>query len=136
MDMELPGHHVYFNDQRATFWHGRLKEGLLAAREAGKRVFLQVGRLTCGGSRALVEKTIPKDEIAEFLNAHFVCVGVDADRADADVAQLLQGLPRHEPTPVCIYLDGEGRPLHSTVGGRPAAVFLRDLTEAAARKYR
>ena len=41
--------------------------------------------------------------------------------------------PRHEPTPVCLYLSAEGQLLHSTVGGRPAAVFLRDLTEAQAK---
>src|SRR5438309_940296 len=125
--MSLPGHHPYFNDQRCTFWHTRLADALAAAQADGKRVFVQVGRQTCGGSRALVEKTLPKEEIGEFLRDHFHCVGVDAGGTDAEVAALLSQLPRHEPTPVCIYLTGDGRPVHSTVGGRPPAVFLRDM---------
>ena len=131
--MTEPGEHPYFNSRRAAPWYHHLADGLAAARQSGQHVFLQVGRQSCGGSRALIEKTIVKEEIHEFLNQHFVCVGASTDDLDPDVAALLPRLPRHEPTPVCIYLDGEGRPLHSTVGGRPAAVFLRDMTEALAR---
>ena len=47
---------------------------------------------------------------------------------------LLAQLPRVEPTPICMYLvpqaDGSGRIVHSTVGGRPPAVFMRDLVQA------
>ena len=50
------------------------------------------------------------------------------------IAALLPNLPRQEPTPLCVYLAADGRILHSTVGGRPAAVFLRDMTEALAKK--
>ena len=104
-----------------------------AARE-GKRVFVQVGRGTCGGSRALVEKTVAKEEIAEFLLQHFACAAVDADAegyGDPAAAELVAQLPRREPTPLCVYLDAGGRLLHATAGGRPPAVFLTDLVEAS-----
>jgi uncharacterized protein len=132
--MVQPGPHPYFNDNRAAAWYTSLGEGLSAAREADRRVFVQIGRLPCGGSRALVEKVIPKEEIAEFLRDHFVCVGLSADDPDPAIAALVAGLPRREPTPLCVYLAPDGRPLHSTAGGRPAAVFLRDMTEALAKK--
>jgi hypothetical protein len=133
--MALAGQHPYFDDQRTARWHTDLGEALAAARGEGRRVLLLLGRRGCGGTRALVEKTLPKAEIAEFLRDHFVCLAVDGDAAlAAPVDALLSQVPRREPTPVCVYLDEEGRPAHSTVGGRPAAVFLRDMTEAAARK--
>ena len=131
------GRHPHFNDRRAAFWYGSLAEGLEQAQLTGKRVLVQFGRQSCGGSRALVEKTLLKDEIAEFLNAHFVAVAVDADAPDPDVAAVLPSLAKREPTPLCIYFasDGPGgRVVHSTVGGRPAAVFLQDMTEAVSRK--
>jgi hypothetical protein len=130
----MAGHHPHFDDQQTVPWHASLQEGLAAAQKEGKRLFLHVGLRTCGGSRALVEKTIPKEEIAEFLRAHYVCLAQGADALEPEVAQLLLGLPRREPTPVCVYLDASGRVLHSTVGGRPPAVFLRDMTEALAKR--
>lgn len=131
--MTQSNRHPHFDDQRVTPWFSSLAEGLAAARASGRRVLVQVGRQSCGGSRALVERTLPKEEIGEVLNAHFVCVAADGDRLEPAVAALLAKAPRQEPTPVCLYLSAEGQLLHSTVGGRPAAVFLRDLTEAQAK---
>lgn len=130
-----PGQHPFFDDQRTTAWHSALAAGLQAAqaRGDGGRVLVLVARRSCGGSRALIERTLPKEEIGEFLNAHFVCVAADADQLEPQVAALLAQAPRREPTPVCLYVSAAGQLLHSTVGGRPAAVFLRDLTEAQAR---
>lgn len=111
-------------------WHATIAEARAQAVREGKRVLVQVGRGECGGSRALVEKTVAKEEIAEFLTGHFACAALDADALDADAAKLVAELPRREPTPLCIYLAADGRLVHATAGGRPAAVFLTDLIEA------
>src|SRR5256885_2032011 len=121
--------HPWFNDRASVGWHARIADARAAARE-GQRLFVLVGRAGCGGTRALVERTIVKDEIAEFLNAHFAAVAADADAPDPDLAALLPSLPKREPTPLCLYLSRDGRRLLSTAGGRPAAVFLNDLVEA------
>jgi uncharacterized protein YyaL (SSP411 family) len=94
--------HPYFPDAKAVGWSARLGDGLAAAEGSQKRVLVVYGRATCAGSRALVEKTIGKDEIAEYLERHFVPVAADADALEPEVAALLDGLPRREPTPVCI----------------------------------
>ena len=132
--MAEEGLHPYFLDRRAAYWHASLADALAVAASAGKRVFIQYGRQRCDGSRALVEKTIVKDEIAEFLREHFECFAVDADKAEPDVAAIIAGLPKQLPTPLCVYLAADGRVLHSTAGGRPAAVLLRDFTEATSKK--
>lgn len=124
------GAHPYLEVGSLVAWHTRLEEAAALAASTHRRVLVIHGRATCGGTRALVEKTIAKEEIAEFLNAHFVGLASDADAPEEAVAALIARLPRQSPTPLCIYLDPDGRVVHSTAGGRPPAVFLNDLTDA------
>ena len=134
--MDNPGRHPYFDDRGAAPWYVSLEAGLGAARAAGRRVLLVVNRPDCGGSRALIERVMAKEEIAEALQEGFVCISADSRAPDPETARLLAQLPKSEPTPVCIYLDPAPAPrvVHSTAGGRPPAVFLRDLTEALAKR--
>ncbi len=135
--MPSAGRHPYFDDRGAAPWFVALDAGLDAARAAGRAVLLVVSRPDCGGSRALIERVMPKEEIAEALQESFVCISADARAPEPGVAALLGQLAKTEPTPVSIYLDAgteAPRVLHSTAGGRPPAVFLRDLTEALAKR--
>lgn len=135
--MQSAGRHPYFDDRAAAPWFVALDAGLDAARGDGRCVLLVVSRPDCGGTRALVERVMPKEEIAEALQESFVCISADARAPEPGVGALLGQLTKTEPTPVCIYLDARAavpRVLHSTAGGRPPAVFLRDLTEALAKR--
>lgn len=125
------GRHPHFVSP--VFWHASLAEGLAAARESGRAVLLVVGRQSCGGSRALVEKTIAKEEIQEYVDAHYICVAGDADSPEPAVAALIARMAHHDRTPLCLYLSADGELMHSTSGGRPPAVFLSDLLEAPHR---
>jgi len=126
----MPGH-PHFSS--ALAWHTRLSDAIAEASAANKRIFVQHGHARCAGSRALVEKVLAKDEIAEYVAENYVIVASDSEKTEPDVQALLQGLPKREPTPVCIYLDPKGRVLSSTAGGRPPAVLLNDLVLAHAR---
>jgi thioredoxin family protein len=129
--MGAAGGHPHFVSP--VFWHARLAEGLNAARESGRAVLLVVGRQSCGGSRALVERTIAKEEIHDYLDAHYVCVAADADSPEPAVTALVARMAQHDRTPLCLYLSAEGALMHSTSGGRPPAVFMSDLLEAPHR---
>ena len=129
--MGAAGRHPHFLSP--LLWHASLAEALMAARESKRSVLLVVGRQSCGGSRALVEKTIAKEEILEYLDSHYVCVAGDADSPEPAVAALVARMPQHDRTPLCLYLSAEGELMHSTSGGRPPAVFLSDLLEAPHR---
>ena len=122
--------HLHFSSPQS--WHRQLADAIEAARPQRRCILVQVGRLSCGGSRALVEKAVAKDEILEYLAAHYECVSADADAPEPRVAELIERMPQRERTPYCLFLDAEGRFLHSTAGGRPAAVFLADLIQAQA----
>jgi hypothetical protein len=129
--MGAVGRHPHFISP--LVWHPSLADGLTAARESQRAVLLVVGRQSCGGTRALVETTIAKEEITEYLDAHYVCVAGDADAPEPAVAALVARMPQHDRTPLCLYVSAEGQFMHSTSGGRPPAVFLSDLLEAPHR---
>ena len=124
--------HPYF--QSTPIWLSDLPAALAEAAASGRRVFLQIGRIDCGGSRALVEKTISKEEIHDYLVEHYVCVARDADALTDQEKALVARMRNAERTPYCLYLDAAGELMLESGGGRPAAVFLNDLVEAQARR--
>jgi hypothetical protein len=130
--MSAPGRHPHFMSPQ--LWFRSLDDALAAAKAGNKSVLVQVGRQSCGGCRNMVEKVVAKEEIREFLDGHYVCLAADADAPEPAVAALLDQVPVKERTPFCLYVGAEGRLLHATTGGRPAAVFLTDLIEAVARR--
>src|SRR4051812_4150071 len=115
-------------------WHTGLDAAIAEAAAAGKRLFVVVGRHTCAGTRALVERTLAKEELEEFVREKFVIVSADADALEPRVAELFATLPVRAPTPVAMYLAVDGRVLMSTAGGRPPAVLLNDMLNATTRK--
>ncbi len=66
--MAMPTRHPHFVSPEP--WYRSLGDALAAASEQQRAVFLQVGRQSCGGCRALVEKTVPKEEIKEYLDKY------------------------------------------------------------------
>lgn len=134
--MREPPRHPYFDDRSAVSWQRSLDEAATLARKDKKRVLIVVTHPDCGGARALLERVFPKEEITEELRSGFVCVAADSRALSAEIASLLAAAPKKEPTPVCLYAAAEPsgvRLLFSTAGGRPPAVFIRDLTDAHAR---
>lgn len=135
--MNQPPRHPYFDDRAAVEWQRSLADATALAQRSGLRLLIVVSTPDCGGSRALLERVFPKEEITEELRRGFVCVAADQRSLEADVATLLASAQKREPTPVCLYAVAEDRGLRllfSTAGGRPPAVFIRDLTDAHARR--
>ena len=124
--------HPYF--QSTPIWHPSLSDALAVAQASNKRVFLSIGRIDCGGSRAMIEKTISKEEIYEYLVERFVCVASDADALTDEEKALVGRMKSGTKTPYSLYLAATGELVLDTAGGRPAAVFLNDLVEAATRR--
>jgi hypothetical protein len=141
--MDSPSRHPFFDDRAAVPWHHSLEAGAAAARASGQRLWIAVTSPDCGGSRALIERVLPKEEISAELRDGFICVSIDGRAPEPAVQALLALAPRRAPTPVCLYAallpatssedPGGLRLVYSTAGGRPAAVILCDLTEARSR---
>ena len=129
--MGAAGRHPLFVSP--VLWLVCLGDARAAPSESSRAVLLVVGRQSCGGTRALVERTMAKEEIHEYLDAHYLCVAADAEAPEPAVAELVARMPQQARTPLCLYLSAENQLMHSTSGGRPPAVFLSDLLEAPHR---
>jgi hypothetical protein len=127
----MPGH-PHFSS--ALEWLTTLDEAIAHAEAEGKRIMLVVGRATCGGTRALVERTLAKEELEEYTPAKFVLLSADVETLEPRVAEIVAQLPVKAPTPLIVYLTTDARVLGSTAGGRPPAVLLNDMLGATSRK--
>src|SRR3954454_2730956 len=115
-------------------WHTTLDEAIADATASGRRLMLVIGRATCGGTRALVERTLAKEEIEEFTREKFALVAADADALEPRAREIFDALPVKAPTPLIAYLAVDGRLLASTAGGRPPAVLLNDMLGTTTKK--
>lgn len=124
--------HPWFTS--ALDWHTTLDEAIADARASGRRLMLVVGRATCNGTRALVERTLAKEELEEFTRDKFALVAADADALEPRAREIYDAVPVKAPTPVIAYLTVDGKLVGSTAGGRPPAVLLNDMLGATTRK--
>lgn len=124
--------HPYFTS--ALDWRTRLDDALADAKTAQKRIMLVVGKPLCGGTRALIERTLQKEELEAYTPEKFVLLAADADALEPRVAEIVATLPVRAPTPLIVYLSVDGRVLSSTAGGRPPAVLLNDMLGATSRR--
>jgi hypothetical protein len=124
--------HPYFTS--GLEWALSLAEAKSLAQNDHRKIFIAHGHRFCSGTRALIERTLQKEEVAEMMAKNFVAVASDNDAPDPDITSLLPQLPKREPTPLCIYLDAGGKLLASTAGGRPPAVLLNDMLGAMSRR--
>ena len=125
-------HHPWFTS--ALDWHVGLDDAIAAAGASGRWLMLVFGRATCAGTRALIERTLAKEELEEFTREKFALVAVDADALEPRAREVFEALPVKAPTPLIAYLTADGRTLMSTAGGRPPAVLLNDMLNATTRK--
>jgi len=87
-----------------------------AARERDVPVFLSVGYSTCHWCHVMEHESFEDEEIAAFLNAHFVAVKVDREeRPDVDAVHMefLQLTTGHGGWPMSVWLTPDRRPLYA-----------------------
>ncbi len=122
------GRHPFFASPLP--WALTLDQAKAAAAAQHAAILVVHGHRMCGGTRALVERTLRKEELVEFVDGRFVMLTSDSDAPADWLLALLPELAKTEPTPLCIYLRADGTLLTSTAGGRPPAVLLNDMMQA------
>jgi uncharacterized protein YyaL (SSP411 family) len=66
-------------------WHPWGPEALARARKEGKPIFLSIGYAACHWCHVMERESFESEEVAAFLNAHFVAIKVDREeRPDLD----------------------------------------------------
>ncbi len=97
-------------------WHSWSAEAFARARKEDKPVFLSVGYSTCHWCHVMERESFENEEIARFLNEHFVAIKVDReqrpdiDRIYMNATQLLTG---RGGWPNSLWLTAEGKPWYA-----------------------
>ena len=101
-------------------WYPWGPEALAKAKRENKLIFLSVGYSSCYWCHVMERESFMDDEIAAFLNKHFVCIKVDREeRPDIDeiymmglqVYHHLIGSSQGGGWPLSMFLTPDGQPL-------------------------
>lgn len=63
------------------------KEALAAAEKENKLVFLDFYTVWCGPCKIMTNTVFPQKEVGDYLNAHFVCIKLDAEKEGRELAK-------------------------------------------------
>ena len=94
-------------------WYPWGEEAFAKAKKEKKMIFLSVGYSSCHWCHVMERESFEDEEIAEYLNEHYVCVKVDREeRPDVDQVYMtaVQALTRRGGWPMSIFLHPDGRP--------------------------
>ena len=101
-------------------WYPWGPEAFEKAKKEGKPIFLSVGYSSCYWCHVMERKVFSNEEIAKYMNEHFVNIKVDREeRPDVDdiymtsllVYNQLIGSPRGGGWPLSVFLTPDGNPI-------------------------
>lgn len=94
-------------------WYPWSSEALERSRGEDKPIFLSIGYSACHWCHVMEHESFESQEIADYLNEHFVCIKVDReerpdlDQIYMDAVQLMTG---RGGWPMSVFLTPEGKP--------------------------
>jgi len=94
-------------------WYPWSKEALDRARTENKPIFLSIGYSSCHWCHVMETEVFDKDDVAEFLNAHFISIKVDREeRPDLDAVymQALSSMTGSGGWPMTLFLTPALKP--------------------------
>ena len=94
-------------------WHPWGEEAFAKAKKEKKLVFLSIGYSSCYWCHVMERESFMDEEIAAFLNKHYVCIKVDREeRPDVDAIYMtaLQLLSGRGGWPMSMFLTPQGKP--------------------------
>ena len=94
-------------------WYPWGEEAFAKAKQEKKMIFLSVGYSSCHWCHVMERESFEDEEIADYLNEHYVCVKVDREeRPDVDQVYMtaVQALTRRGGWPMSVFLHPDGRP--------------------------
>lgn len=112
-------------------WHPWGNEAFDLARAGNKPVFLSIGYSTCHWCHVMEHESFDNEEIAEFLNEHFVSIKLDREqRPDLDDIYMtgVQILSGQGGWPMSNFITADGKPFFAGTYYPPAA-FLELLQQ-------
>ena len=112
-------------------WYPWGPEALARARTLNRPIFLSVGYASCHWCHVMEKEVFEKDEVALYLNEHFVSIKVDREeRPDLDAVYMtaVQALSGNGGWPMSVFLTPDLKPFY---GGTyfPRPTFLKLISK-------
>ncbi|HPF15505.1 MAG: thioredoxin family protein [Planctomycetes bacterium] len=126
--------HPHFDDHGTLDWFQTLEGAVDEAKRTGRLIFMEFGRKACSQCRSLVEAIVPRPDVAELLQNHFVALAADADGEDDAILRLASQLPDAMMLPFVIFADAEGQFLEGYSGSASAPYLLKTLNRLIATR--
>jgi uncharacterized protein YyaL (SSP411 family) len=94
-------------------WYAWGDEAFEAARHSGKPIFMSIGYSTCHWCHVMEGESFEDEEIARFMNEHYICIKVDREeRPDVDAIYMtaVQALTGSGGWPMSVWLTPAREP--------------------------
>ena len=96
-------------------WYPWGTEALSRAKTEDKPIFLSIGYSSCHWCHVMEEQVFTKDDIAEFMNDHFICIKVDREERpdlDATYMEAVQAITGGGGWPMSVFLTPDLAPFY------------------------
>lgn len=101
------------------------------AKSQNKLIMIDISKSDCPPCKYLATKVYTDDEVASYINKHFVPLFylVDKDNLPVIVENYFTGT-----TPTIMFLDPNGKLIYNMIGARPPKAFLNTLKSVVGDK--
>ena len=109
-------------------WYAWGEDAFKKARTDNKPIFLSIGYSTCHWCHVMERESFENEEIANFLNQHFVSIKVDREeRPDVDKIYMtfVQAMTEQGGWPLNVFLTGDLKPFYGGTYWPPESKFGR-----------
>ena len=115
-------------------WKAWGKSAFDLAQSENKPIFLSIGYSTCHWCHVMEKESFENQEIADFLNDHFVSIKIDREElpeVDSQYMQAVQIMTRRGGWPMSVFLDLKLRPFYGGTYFAPKhfLALLQKITE-------
>lgn len=96
-------------------WYPWGEEALRRAKEEDKPIFLSIGYSSCHWCHVMEHEVFEHDDVARFMNEHFICIKVDREeRPDLDAVYMeaVQMMTGRGGWPMSVFLTPDLKPFH------------------------
>ncbi|MEM8909473.1 MAG: thioredoxin fold domain-containing protein, partial [Bacteroidota bacterium] len=107
--------------QGIDFFHGTWQEALALAKTQDKIIFVDAFTTWCGPCKRMAKQVFPDQQVGAFYNKNFISMKIDMEKEEGLAFQRKYPVSAY---PTLYYIDGDGKVVHKTKGGRQVAQFI------------
>ncbi len=106
-----------------SFFTGSFEEAKKAASAQNKIIFMDAFTVWCGPCKVLSNTTFKDKSVGEFFNKNFINIKVDMEKGEGPQLAMKYGVRAY---PTLLFIDKNGKQVHSVLGLIPAEVLLKE----------